>query len=281
MVFPASAGVFLGAKFPWRDTRSLPRLGGGVSDLRAIEPGSIGSSPPRRGCFLEMLNYVAKVSVFPASAGVFLPGVLPPGLRIRLPRLGGGVSFIVQKCCRATESSPPRRGCFWCSTLRAEGCESSPPRRGCFRVQIARVARLNVFPASAGVFPTRENKSRSRSSLPRLGGGVSNAGLSRGKRHMSSPPRRGCFSRLAFRPPTQLVFPASAGVFRRYRRLRERERSLPRLGGGVSAPSTPAGESSASSPPRRGCFPAALRLLAIVKVFPASAGVFPWMTIFL
>ena len=132
---------------------SLPRLGGGVSGKILKRESRKWSSPPRRGCFSGRSSHGGIPVVFPASAGVFLPGVLPPGLRIRLPRLGGGVSTI----------SPASRA----------RTKSSPPRRGCFRTINARWREFCVFPASAGVFPGRLAVTGYRQSLPRLGGGVS------------------------------------------------------------------------------------------------------------
>ena len=51
---------------------------------------------------------------------------------------------------------------------------------------------------------------------------------------------------------------------------------LPRLGGGVSRLETKKGIAMASSPPRRGCFPEADVDPVRKRVFPASAGVFPY-----
>ena len=213
------------------------------------------SSPPRRGCFHPPKNRQRNLNVFPASAGVFPPlrsqclrrflvfpasaGVFLPAIRSErrarcLPRLGGGVS--------------ERDG------LREIFEQSSPPRRGCFCMFRNLYLRALVFPASAGVFPTRIIKAFARSCLPRLGGGVSRISCSFISECASSPPRRGCFR--DHRCPRRQcpVFPASAGVFPTPCKARFLCLRLPRLGGGVSLDDDLFVKRIQSSPPRRGCF---------------------------
>ena len=156
----------------------LPRLGGGVSWPRPrLRPLTL-SSPPRRGCFRELKEKGFPVRVFPASAGVFPYPIRTATLRPSLPRLGGGVSISTKICCSVSLSSPPRRGCF------REGQQLTPHHR--------------VFPASAGVFPPQGRPSSDGSSLPRLGGGVSNPPVIDAVCAASSPPRRGCFRLIDF-----------------------------------------------------------------------------------
>ena len=137
-VFPASAGVFQGERCGHDTGCRLPRLGGGVSSVAMPRLDSVLSSPPRRGCFHFTEQAPSALSVFPASAGVFLKAA-PTGLRkYCLPRLGGGVSYQHTGSIKSVQSSPPRRGCF-----------SKP---SCLAV------RPPVFPASAGVFPGWKRK---------------------------------------------------------------------------------------------------------------------------
>ena len=171
-----------------------------------------------------------------------------------LPRLGGGVSWTA---CRETwsfSSSPPRRGCF----LRKDWIDGD----------------MLVFPASAGVFPAIDQKSKRSLGLPRLGGGVSRRLIRLGPASQSSPPRRGCFFPAGIFQPFKPVFPASAGVFLSRPESREANLSLPRLGGGVSDEWRMHYTLVGSSPPRRGCFYRNRYGVATVVVFPASAGVF-------
>ena len=152
LVFPASAGVFrskstgvvkppclprlgggvshsFGQSF---HSKGLPRLGGGVSAERrrasqrgwsspprrgcfgALSSASyeVPSSPPRRGCFQEKQHLRKEKKVFPASAGVFPQHDQRRNPSRSLPRLGGGVSYVVMLLPEVLRSSPPRRGCF-------------------------------------------------------------------------------------------------------------------------------------------------------------------------
>ena len=90
--------------------------------------------------------------------------------------------------------------------------------------------------------------------LPRLGGGVSVGAMQFSDEFLSSPPRRGCFSRREAARKTVRVFPASAGVFPGVGSIPPENARLPRLGGGVSAPRPVGHVFHVSSPPRRGCF---------------------------
>lgn len=152
-VFPASAGVFPHMGALDQVPRGLPRLGGGVSMARSSQRPVIKSSPPRRGCFLVINQIAAQAFVFPASAGVFPANGSVISLRLRLPRLGGGVSEAAECVVDDVTSSPPRRGCF-------------------FDAQILNLIN-GVFPALAGVFPRRCWYSMSLTPIPRHDGGVS------------------------------------------------------------------------------------------------------------
>ena len=73
-------------------TRSLPRLGGGVSRVSRTFYLLNLSSPPRRGCFFSLAARLGLGFVFPASAGVFPLRSFKKQQARGLPRLGGGVS---------------------------------------------------------------------------------------------------------------------------------------------------------------------------------------------
>ena len=154
--------------------------------------------------------------VFPAAAGVFPEQGMRSTRRKSLPRLGGGVSAIGVRVSGYDKSSPPRRGCFSNSPLKAN--------------------THKVFPASAGVFPTHWLHISLFFGLPRLGGGVSGGSGRKISSTRSSPPRRGCFYQPGSADFQHYVFPASAGVFLWAGRESKYSESLPRLGGGVSCP---------------------------------------------
>ncbi len=155
------------------------------------------SSPPRRGCFRLPAFLPDRVRVFPASAGVFPHHSTPALGLLRLPRLGGGVSF------RGTLSSPltrvfPASAGVFPNARSIEKIPESLPRLGGGVSPNSRLAAMRspVFPASAGVFLEECPESIDSSSLPRLGGGVSTGIPQRFPKCSSSPPRRGCFCSL-------------------------------------------------------------------------------------
>ena len=220
-VFPASAGVFLCGRASCPTGWCLPRLGGGVSVVVVSRNGRLKSSPPRRGCFRHAHLEVGRLWVFPASAGVFLVELVEIGFLFKSspPRRGCFVGAHLGNCRDAVFPASagvfPRKSSL---TILADGLPrlgggvsgagyfnshfqgSSPPRRGCFCTDRIASMRFNVFPASAGVFPSASMQADSLCGLPRLGGGVSvrNVGNPHGIR--SSPPRRGCFYQSVYPP---------------------------------------------------------------------------------
>ena len=91
MEFPAVAGVFLNPARRSDLIVGVPRGCGGVSELRCGGKASLRSSPRLRGCFCTAEEIAAVMGEFPAVAGVFLVGVLPFGIVVRVPRGCGGV----------------------------------------------------------------------------------------------------------------------------------------------------------------------------------------------
>ena len=125
------------------------------------------------------------------------------------------------------------------------------------------------------MFLEAKPKRSKRSSLPRTGGGVSEAARVGKLRVLSSPHGRGCFLYDGCNRGGSLVFPARAGVFLEAKPRRSKRSSLPRTGGGVSAASMVTIRRCGSSPHGRGCFCSGSALKAKGLVFPARAGVFP------
>ena len=91
VVFPACAGMFLGAVIEDFLGDCFPRVRGDVPILIAVEVSSMLFSPRARGCSHVCHLHVTKGHVFPACAGMFLP--LPPMLRksASFPRVRGDV----------------------------------------------------------------------------------------------------------------------------------------------------------------------------------------------
>ena len=152
-----------------------------------------------------------------------------------LPRASGGVSVYSVFDAKRAASSPRKRGCFH---------EQGP----CFDGGL-------VFPAQAGVFPTRRPARSRGDGLPRASGGVSLSTTTGKTSCVSSPRKRGCF---------------------RYGGADHRSRlRLPRASGGVSVSRKAKRFRLESSPRKRGCFRFPRLSLMPGLVFPAQAGVFP------
>ena len=113
-VFPAYAGVFLSLLVMQTDTQGLPRIRGGVSSALSNDVINKESSPHTRGCFSLILIRNSTRIVFPAYAGVFLPGKDFYAHRTGLPRIRGGVSRYTKAVVECIKSSPHTRGCFYC-----------------------------------------------------------------------------------------------------------------------------------------------------------------------
>ena len=130
-------------------------------------------SPLTRGCFYIAPSAVGTVTVFPAHAGVFPASSVVLHCIYRIPRSRGGVSAYARGVFVEQEYSPLTRGCF--QGLQEQG----------------HAAR--VFPAHAGVFPTREPSHIGCLCIPRSRGGVSLSHRLNRLMVLYSPLTRGCF----------------------------------------------------------------------------------------
>ena len=254
-VFPAHAGVFLVRMAFDCDCKGLPRTRGGVSGAADAFQLREQSSPHTRGCFYRRWIFPQRLGVFPAHAGVFPPERRLSGVAVGLPRTRGGVSFLTWTPTTRPTSSPHTRGCFYLARHRRSGNV--------------------VFPAHAGVCPGQSILGNFRQCLPRVRGGVSYWKSFTRARLQSSPRPRGCFRHKAALLLVGGVFPASAGVFLVRRIAWATPNGLPRVRGGVSAPSCSVKTVGGASPRPRGCFPVSSPFGGKSEVFPASAGVFP------
>ena len=73
-VFPAYAGMFLAYSCPRNPGGCFPRIRGDVPVLLLLSTSSPAFSPHTRGCSLYGLDTPGLSGVFPAYAGMFLPG---------------------------------------------------------------------------------------------------------------------------------------------------------------------------------------------------------------
>ena len=138
---------------------------------------------------------------------------LLPGCRVGHPRERGGVPAGV-----------PGDGCL---------PASSPRARGCTRLLMIRTGEGVVFPASAGVYPSRGSAPPARVRLPRERGGVPIRTIVASTDRESSPRAGGCTAGTYETGDSVYVFPASAGVYRRGKAPAVRPVRLPRERGGV------------------------------------------------
>ena len=159
---------------------SLPRVCGGVSLRQSCAPRKLSSSPRMRGCFSQPERRYWLACVFPAYAGVFLP-TLPPGRHgvESSPRMRG--CFIENFVCDSSKNVfPAYAGVFPSLTRPCKKCRSlprvcggvsnpgnlrhgdrwsSPRMRGCFSNRHKPFSGSPVFPAYAGVFLSRMDRS--------------------------------------------------------------------------------------------------------------------------
>ena len=131
----------------------------------------------------------------------------------RFPRVRGDVPFLSLK--------PILRHLF------------SPRARGCSRPRRRYPRRKSVFPACAGMFRTSKSSKIRKGSFPRVRGDVPH--ISRRSRHgpAFSPRARGCSEEKNALVDGWIVFPACAGMFRVFRRLRLFRLGFPRVRGDV------------------------------------------------
>src|SRR5690606_12279149 len=195
-VLPADAGVFRRACW----TRSLrarpPRRRGGVPRPACGRPRSRGSSPPTRGCSVQVAVGLVGGRVLPADAGVFQRAGTGGATDPRPPRRRGGVPTIGIDVDAATASSPPTRGC------------SEPA--------VGRSSGSSVLPADAGVFRDSEKPMVTALGPPRRRGGVPLAGLTPRELPKSSPQTRGCSVGSLLRETDFKLLHAVGGVVRLY-----------------------------------------------------------------
>ena len=138
---------------------------------------TIKFSPRERGCSRRSAVHLPKRKVFPARAGMFRLAVCPRAGVPCFPRASGDVPTV--------------------AVLILLGYAFSPRERGCSQLLPAEMLSSCVFPARAGMFPTRGTDWIGQISFPRASGDVpviehSAVGIAR-----FSPRERGCSRNLS------------------------------------------------------------------------------------
>ena len=152
IVFPACAGMFLILSTTLSVTPCFPRVRGDVPAWEGVKEGLSKFSPRARGCSNPAWVASPNRGVFPACAGMFRADTLAHIIPAGFPRVRGDV---------------PSR-----NPARSTSQSFSPRARGCSALQNDYAARLQVFPACAGMFPFSQFWSFPLLSFPRVRGDV-------------------------------------------------------------------------------------------------------------
>ncbi len=234
-VLPADAGVFRrrrASEVPWTGP---PRLRGGVPLLKIELTLAVSSSPPTRGCSVQVHPAGGRQDALPADAGVFRGPCRRRSSSTGPSRRRGGVPAPMRTLTRPTTSSPPARGCSDHGGGARARTRVPPPMRGCSELDPTSEEIGLVLPADAEVFRLLEVLGGVPGGPSRRRGGVPSCAVIRARSCVSSPPTRGCSDGPADVVHRLRVLPADAGVFRRVlppvRHLRRPPR---RRGGGPS-----------------------------------------------
>ncbi len=151
-VFPAGAGVFPTARNPGRFLMRVPRRCGGVPLDDGCFTNKKMCSPQVRGCSCVGSRPPCRRRVFPAGAGVFPYSFVTSASPSRVPRRCGGVPSMLGELGKTGRCSPQVRGCSL--------------------TDVGKKMTTRVFPAGAGVFPSRRARRLTPASVPRRCGGV-------------------------------------------------------------------------------------------------------------
>ena len=255
IVFPAYAGMFLGASPTAVGKWSFPRIRGDVptEDGKHVLSGEF--SPHTRGCSSGHQAGNAPGCVFPAYAGMFPHKHSKNASTRRFPRIRGDVPPLVWAAATSAAFSPHTRGCSQGKDL----------------MQAVRA----VFPAYAGMFLAYSCPRNPGGCFPRIRGDVPrNSTISLASTPFS-PHTRGCSALLAVRGPANSVFPAYAGMFPVWFGYAGFVWGFPRIRGDVPSWAPPLRIFPPFSPHTRGCSHRIFLSVSVAGVFPAYAGMFP------
>ena len=195
-VFPACAGMFPSLTLTSIRLACFPRMRGDVPTFIFAVEGHLEFSPHARGCSAMASSAAMGARVFPACAGMFLSFSLAPRLAMCFPRMRGDVP--------KTEVSKAYMLLF------------SPHARGCSGVAGVSFPRRTVFPACAGMFLAKQNLYELVDGFPRMRGDVPKSHFLTFFLLGFSPHARGCSATQPAKRENDHVFPACAGMFRRW-----------------------------------------------------------------
>ncbi len=144
--------------------------------------------------------------------------------------------------------------------------------RGCTDAYMLKEAVEWLFPAHAGMHPSRSSPAAAQSPVPRACGDAPPSDQMRAYSSDCSPRMRGCTAADFPFLPRALLFPAHAGMHRRRRRPRAHRKPVPRACGDAPAGDVVTFAGDTCSPRMRGCTAVVERSCAAVALFPAHAG---------
>ena len=232
-VFPAYAGMFRSVLRLLTQLSGFPRIRGDVPKTCTNQFLGSTFSPHTRGCSEVEHGILPSMIVFPAYAGMFRSQEGSGKYWWRFPRIRGDVPLLERGNAEAERFSPHTRGCS-CAKMRHR---MQPP----------------VFPAYAGMFRRAKHQGHDEVGFPRIRGDVPHADDYGRAAWPFSPHTRGCSGFIAAVNPLHVVFPAYAGMFRRYRLLDRSRGRFPRIRGDVPAAATRKAVRDGFSPHTRGC----------------------------
>ena len=195
-VFPAYAGMFLTTRLWRRRPVGFPRIRGDV--------------PVRHWGFRECRQ------VFPAYAGMFLSPFGKTLVSDSFPRIRGDVPMLRLRLCVLSRFSPHTRGCSLCDLGDHRNQHVFPAYAGMFRRSAESPGGLRGFPRIRGDVPPVSPGRAAAAGFPRIRGDVPGAKIFGGFQPRFSPHTRGCSVNLNPQAAGALVFPAYAGMFRKF-----------------------------------------------------------------
>ena len=237
--------------------RRLPRTRGDGPHDHARSAAVNESSPHARGWTRWAKDPTVYLSVFPARAG------MDPSSRRGRRRMG--------RLPRTRGDGPSPR------SADAGLYSSSPHARGWTLALAAYRRAVSVFPARAGMDPEQALHDERLDRLPRTRGDGPLTIRSSPSMTVSSPHARGWTVLSPSSRPACRVFPARAGMDPPRGGDQRQSRGLPRTRGDGPARRTTPENSQASSPHARGWTRRGHRPHARLRVFPARAGMDPFV----
>ena len=190
--FPARAGMDRLQPLPHIPTDGIPRTRGDGPATSSRAAPTMRDSPHARGWTRLMRRYVAQDDGFPARAGMDPVAAGAPSCPQRIPRTRGDGPVMVRHRRDRAGDSPHARG--WTRAAHADGGEP----RG--------------FPARAGMDPLAIALHHAHLRIPRTRGDGPPPPTSPSPPPRDSPHARGWTRRRRARGPTDVGFPARAGM---------------------------------------------------------------------